>query len=132
MYITEKPIDLNILLLGAGSSGTGALVIFTGQTRNIHNGKGVSYLEYEAQKSMAEKSIEEILDSAKRKWNLTYASALHRIGRVDIGEASVVVITSSAHRNEAYEANRFIIDTMKAQTPVWKKEYYTDGSNTWK
>lgn len=132
MYITEKPIDLNSLLSETGSSEAGAVVIFSGQTRNIHDGKGVDYLEYEAQTSMAEKSMEEIIMTAKKRWNLIYAHAVHRIGRVNIGESSVVIITVSGHRKEAYEANRFIIDTIKEQTPVWKKEYYTDGSNTWK
>ncbi|MES0491740.1 MAG: molybdenum cofactor biosynthesis protein MoaE [Leptospirales bacterium] len=132
MYITEKSIDLDALISEADSSEIGGLVIFIGKTRNVHNGKGVSYLEYEVQKPMAEKSMEEIVVGAKNKWNLTHASAMHRVGRVNIGEASVVIITASAHRKEAYEANRFILDTIKAQTPVWKKEFYTDGSNTWK
>ena len=131
MYISEKKIDLNELINQAHHPEAGGIVIFSGETRNHSNGKKVDYLEYEAHVEMAEKSIAGILEEAMRRWPLKKAMAVHRIGRVDISEPAVVVITVSAHRKQAYEANIFIIDSIKKESPIWKKEFFTDGGASW-
>jgi len=80
---------------------------------------------------MAEKMIAEVLAEARERWGLRVAIAQHRIGRVEIGETAVVVITASAHRSEAYIANRHIIDRIKQEAPIWKCEHYRDGTKEW-
>jgi len=130
MIVTE-PIDIAQLLQQAHRAEAGAVVMFSGEVRNNHNGKAVQYLEYEAYMPMAEKIIDAIVREATQRWNLCFASAVHRIGRVEISESAVVVITAHGHRKEAYEANRYIIDKIKSDVPIWKCEYYTDGTHKW-
>lgn len=130
-HITENKINLDELIRSARHPGAGAVVIFSGEARNLHEGKPVLYLEYEAQYELAEKSIGEILKRAMERWPLKSAIAVHRVGKVEISEPAVAVITASAHRKEAYEANQFIIDEIKANSPIWKKEYFADGGESW-
>ena len=130
-FITSEPIDLAALLQASHHPQAGAVVLFSGDVRDNNLGKNVSYLEYEAQEVMASKLISEILAEAKTKWNLNIAVAQHRIGKVGVSEAAVVVITATPHRREAYEANRHIIDRIKHEVPIWKCEYFTDGSKLW-
>ncbi|PJZ70069.1 molybdopterin converting factor [Leptospira perolatii] len=110
---------------------TGAYLVFTGIVRNVNEGKKVAFLEYEAFPEMAEKMIREILEEAKSKWDLLYADCQHRLGKLEIGELAVVVTTGSLHRDECYASNRYIIDRVKHEVPIWKKETYTDGSTAW-
>ena len=131
MYISEEPLDLVGLLKTAHHPAAGAIVLFSGEVRDHNGGKTVDYLEYEAHSSMASKMIGMILDEAKGKWNLNIAIAQHRVGRVAVSESAVVVITASAHRSEAYAANRYIIDRIKHEVPIWKCEYFSDGSKEW-
>jgi len=130
-YLSSLPIDILALLASAHHPKAGAVVLFSGETRNDSHGKEVAYLEYEAQEKMANKMIAEILKSALEKWNLNIAIAIHRTGKVSISESAVVVITASAHRSEAYMANRYIIDRIKHEAPIWKCEYFTDGTKEW-
>jgi molybdopterin synthase catalytic subunit len=131
LHIIDKKINIGELVELAHHPEAGALVIFSGEARNLHKSKAVNFLEYEAQLEMAEKSIADILERAKKNWPLKVAIAVHRIGRVDISEPAVVVITSAAHRKEAYEANQFIINEIKENTPIWKKEFFADGEVKW-
>ncbi len=131
MYISEHPLDILSLLSGAHHPKAGAIVLFSGEVRNHNLGRSVDYLEYEAYIPMASKMIREILDEAKAKWPLNIAIAQHRIGKVEVGESAVVVITASPHRREAYEANRYIIDRIKHEVPIWKCEYFSDGTRKW-
>ncbi len=130
-YISAEPLDIIGLLREAHHPAAGAVVLFSGEVRNANSGKAVDYLEYEAQISMASKMIREILVEAKEKWKLNIAVAQHRIGKVAVCESAVVVITASAHRSEAYAANRHIIDRIKHEVPIWKCEYFTDGTKEW-
>ncbi len=130
-YITDKPIKLSEHVDIAHDPKAGAVVLFSGETRNHSQGRAVDYLEYEAHIDMAQKTIKEIISEAKNKWPLYYAHCTHRIGRVDISETAVVVVTSSAHRKDAYDANRYIIDRVKKEAPIWKKEYFSDGKESW-
>lgn len=130
-YLSEHSINIAELLASAHHPGAGAVVLFSGETRDYSKGKKVDYLVYEAQETMAAKMIANILEEAKKKWLLHIAVAVHRTGKVKVSETAVVVITASAHRSEAYAANRFIIDKIKHEVPVWKCEYFTDGSKEW-
>jgi molybdopterin synthase catalytic subunit len=130
-HLSEYTIDIVELLASAHHPKAGAVVLFSGETRDSSHGKEVIYLEYEAQASIAEKMIADILQEAKDKWHLNIALAVHRTGKVAVCETAVVVITASPHRGEAYAANRFIIDKIKHEAPIWKCEYFTDGSKEW-
>jgi molybdopterin synthase catalytic subunit len=119
------------LLAKAHHPGAGAVVLFSGEVRNSNRGRAVAFLEYEAYVPLADRLIAEILTAAKEKWALHIALAQHRTGRVAVGDTAVVVITASAHRSEAYAANRYIIDRIKHEAPIWKCEHYTDGGSEW-
>jgi molybdopterin synthase catalytic subunit len=129
--VSYLPLNLSEIFSSMHHPEAGAVVLFSGEVRNHHNGKSVVNLFYEAYESMADKMIREILQEAKIKWDLHLVFAKHRLGEVHILESAVVVITSSAHRTEAYQANRWIIDKIKHTVPIWKKEFYTDGTYEW-
>ncbi|MEJ7738462.1 MAG: molybdenum cofactor biosynthesis protein MoaE [Chitinophagaceae bacterium] len=129
--VSEQPLDIAGLLAGTHHPRAGAIVLFSGEVRNHSNGKAVQYLEYEAHSSMASAMILKIIAEARSRWDLNIALAQHRLGKVAIGESAVVVITASAHRSEAYAANRFIIDRIKHEVPIWKCEYFIDGTSEW-
>jgi len=129
--ITQQPIDIVRLLEQAHHPKAGGIVLFSGEVRDHHAGKDVLYLEYEAHVPLAEKMIREIVQAAKEKWNLNHAAAVHRIGKLEISESAVVVVTAHAHRKQAYEANQYIIDRIKHEAPIWKCEHYSDGSYEW-
>ena len=130
-HLSATAIDIPALLASAHHPKAGAIVLFSGETRDNSHGKEVDYLDYEAQEIMANKMISEIILQATTKWDLNIAIAVHRTGKVAVSETAVVVITASAHRSEAYAANRFIIDKIKHEAPIWKCEYFTDGSKEW-
>lgn len=130
-YISNEPINPASLLAASHHPQAGALVLFSGDVRDNNLGHQVAYLNYEAKESLAAKMIHEILETARLRWKLNIAAAQHRIGKVGVGESAVVVITASAHRREAYEANRYIIDRIKHEVPIWKCEYFSDGSYKW-
>ncbi len=131
-FITDESIIPHTLLALFHNPKAGAVVLFSGDVRNNNKDKEVQYLEYEAYQEMAEKLIAEVLNEAIEKWNLITAFCQHRIGKLLPSECAVLVITVSKHRKEAYEANQFIIDTIKRDAPIWKKEFYIDGKSEWK
>lgn len=112
-----------------GTDADGAAVIFLGRPRNRSEGKDVSFLEYEIYNGMARKETDRIISEAKEKFGITECAVIQRYGRVEIGEVSILIIVSSPHRKDSYDASRFIIDTIKERVPVWKKEHYKDGSS---
>jgi molybdopterin synthase catalytic subunit len=122
-----SPVDL---LTDYHHPEAGAVVLFSGEVRTDTN-KEVVYLDYEVHTSLAEKMIHDILLEAVTKWNLKMALCVHRSGRVDVSGAAVIVITASRHRKEAYEANQYIINRVKHEAPIWKREYFADGTNEW-
>jgi molybdopterin synthase catalytic subunit len=131
VYISPDPIDIAGLLKTAHHPGAGAVLLFSGDVRDNNRGREVAFLEYEAHYVLASKMIAEILHQAAGKWSLQLAIARHRVGKVAIGETAVVVITASAHRSEAYAASRWIIDRIKHEAPIWKCEYFADGTHEW-
>jgi MoaE-MoaD fusion protein len=107
---------------------TGGIVSFIGAVRDHARGHSIEYLEYEAYPEMAEREMEKIADEAAVRWPGIRLAIAHRVGRLDIGDAAVVVVAASAHRAEAFEACRFAIDTLKVTVPIWKREVATDGA----
>jgi len=129
--IVNEPIDACGLLQWAHHPKAGGIVLFSGEVRNHHAQKKVTHLEYEAFVPMAEQMIREITQAAIEKWNLHSAICVHRIGKLDICESAVVVVTAHSHRKESYEANQYIIDRVKHEAPIWKREFYEDGTSFW-
>jgi molybdopterin synthase catalytic subunit len=129
--LSAAPLQLAELLAVSHHASAGAVVLFSGDVRISNLGKEVAYLEFEAQEKLAGQMIREILATARQKWQLNIATAQHRLGRVGISECAVVVITASPHRREAYEANRYIMDRLKHEVPIWKCEFFTDGTYKW-
>jgi len=124
--LVREPIDLASL---AGTTPKdGALCLFVGVVRNENRGRAVLRLEYEAYEEMALPLMQEIAALTHRRHPVTLVRLVHRLGSLEIGEASVAVAIASPHRAEAFAACRFAIDTLKAQVPIWKKELYADGS----
>lgn len=109
----------------------GAYVAFEGWVRDHHEGKAVMALEYEAYAPLASSEGRRILDEAHARFSIEEAAAVHRVGFLRIGEVAVWVGVVAAHRREAFEACQYIIDTLKARVPIWKKEYFRDGSAAW-
>ena len=129
---TPKTVVRDVIDVAALSSTEpedGALCVFTGVVRNHNDGKQVLYLEYEGYEEMVVSIFDEIAREAKEKFGVTRVRIVHRLGRMEIGETSVAVAVSSPHRGEAFEACRFAIDTLKHKAPIWKKEFYADGSS---
>jgi molybdopterin synthase catalytic subunit len=124
--LTKDPIDL--ARMGTADPRDGAVCLFVGVVRNENGGRPVSHLEYEAYEEMALPLMEEIAREALGLWPITKVEMVHRLGSLAIGEPSVAVAVTSPHRAQAFEACRHAIDALKARVPIWKKEYYTDGS----
>jgi molybdopterin synthase catalytic subunit len=124
--LTREALDLSSLL--GAQDRDGALCLFVGVVRDHNAGRRVRYLEYEAYEEMALAQLAEIEDEVRRRWPVSDVRLEHRLGRLEIGEASVAVAVSSPHRAEAFAACRHAIDTLKQRVPIWKKEFYTDGS----
>lgn len=109
----------------------GASVLFLGTVRDHSEDKEVLYLEYEAYEEMAERLMAELVACAFRRWTLEEVRLLHRLGRVALGEIAVAIEVHSAHRDEAYQASSYLIEEIKHRVPIWKKEYFTDGTHQW-
>ncbi len=124
--LVHQPIDLAALLVSSPTDG--AVCLFVGIVRSENRGRGVERLEYEAYEEMALPLMEEIADETRRRFPVTAVRLVHRLGRLEIGEASVAIAIASPHRDEAFAACRFAIDTLKAKVPIWKKEHYADGT----
>ncbi len=124
--LVREPLDPG-LLISAGPQD-GAVCLFVGVVRNENAGRRVLRLEYEAYEEMALPLMKEIAAETRRRFPVSELRLVHRLGRLEVGEASVVVVVSSPHRSEAFAACRFAIDTLKSKVPIWKKEFYEDGS----
>jgi molybdopterin synthase catalytic subunit len=109
-------------------SEDGAVVVFEGVVRNNSSGRRTLYLEYEAYEPMAIRKMEEIGGEARRRFEIDHIGMIHRLGRLEIGETSVAIIVTAAHRRAAFGACQFAIDRLKEIVPIWKKEYFEDGS----
>ena len=127
--VSETPLDPAALVDLVSDPTAGAVVSFLGTVRNHAPGKsGVSHLVYEAYLELVEAKVSALVAEARSRWPLIAVAVEHRIGRVDVGGVSVAVIVSSAHRADAFEAARFLIDELKARAPIWKQEHWEGGS----
>jgi molybdopterin synthase catalytic subunit len=134
--ISERPLDVaraTAFVSDAAGGAAGGIAVFLGTTRGEKNsaGKGLVALDYEAYPEMALAQMRELARRAREKWPVVKCAILHRTGRVNVGEPSVVIAVSTPHRAEAFEACRFIIDTLKAEVTIWKKEAWEGGAGTW-
>jgi len=125
--IVETTIDVQKVIASVQDPAAGGIDVFIGTTRNNARGKQVIGLEYEAYVPMALAEMHRIAKDIRERWHIIHLSCIHRIGTVNVGEVSVIVAVSSAHRNEAFEACRYAIDTLKKTVPIWKKERFSDG-----
>ncbi len=128
--IVDQPIDAAAVTAAVRDARAGAIATFIGTTRDHHDGRRVTRLEYEAYPEMALAEMRKIGDTARARWPIERLAIAHRIGVVPVGEASVVIAVSSAHRAAAFDACRFAIDRLKEVVPIWKKEHF-DGGAIW-
>ena len=128
--LTDKPIDLMELVAYVTDPGAGAIATFTGTTRNHNEGRKVIALDYDGYPEMAEKELARIGKDAKTKWPICRMAIVHRLGPVQITEASVIIAVSAGHRDAAFAACRFAIEEIKKTVPIWKKEVY-EGGEVW-
>ncbi|MDH5372222.1 MAG: molybdenum cofactor biosynthesis protein MoaE [Acidimicrobiia bacterium] len=129
LLVSADPLDVADLAASVSAPDSGASVIFTGTARDHSPGKSdVSHLEYEAYPEQVEAKITEIIDEARGRWSVLHVTVAHRVGHVQVGQPSVVVAVSSAHRVEAFEAARYLIDELKTRAPIWKKEHWSGGA----
>lgn len=126
--ITREPIDIAGLRARVLEGASGAVVIFDGVARNNTKGRATLFLEYEGYTEMALRTLRQIGAEARERWPINHIGIVHRLGRVEITESSVVIVVASAHRRVAFEACHFAIDRLKKIVPIWKKEYFEDGS----
>ncbi len=127
VLLTQGLLEPQQAIQAVMTDADGAYVLFTGVVRDHAKGRRVSGLEYMVYAPMAKKQLAKLVDEVFSRWNLR-AAVLHRYGPIPVGEAAVVVCVASAHRAEAFEACRWLIDTLKADVPIWKKETCPDGT----
>jgi len=126
--VVTEPLSPDAIADEVDDPGAGGIVIFSGVVRNETGGRPVKFLEYEAHAPMAEVKMREIGETVRGRWpGVKRVAMLHRVGRLEIGEASVLIAVAAAHRGDAFEACRYAIDTLKHTVPVWKKEHFEDG-----
>lgn len=129
--LTHNPIDIALLTESVRSKGAGAVVLFLGTVRDMTLGRETVALDYEAFPDMARSKLAELLAEARGKWPIVGAAIVHRLGRLEPGDVSVAVAVSTPHRQQAFEAGKFLIDRLKETVPIWKKENWADGSTEW-
>ena len=126
--LQSGPIDAAAVAAAARGDGDGAVSLFLGTVRNVNAGKRVLFLEYEAYAGMAEREMERIATETIARFGVTKVAIVHRVGRVEIGEASVVIAVAAPHRAAAMDGCRFAIDSLKTSVPIWKREHFADGA----
>jgi molybdopterin synthase catalytic subunit len=131
ILLTHQPIEFSDLTESVRSTASGAVVLFLGTVREMTDGRRTLALDYDAYAPMAKTKLEALEQEARRRWPIDKLALVHRIGRLELGDVSVAVAVSCPHRNEAFEAARYLIDTLKATVPIWKKENWSDGTTEW-
>lgn len=129
--LTQSPIDPSAILAQVASNDAGAVVLFLGTTREFTKGRQTESLDYECYPQMAEAKLAELEAQAREKWPLVHVSIVHRLGHLELGEASIAIAVSSPHRQAAFEAGKWLIDTIKEDVPIWKQENWADGTSEW-
>jgi molybdopterin synthase catalytic subunit len=129
--LTSNPIDAADVLRRVASPLAGAVVLFLGTTRAVTGERRTASLDYEAFSDMATAKLAELEAEARRRWPIVECAIIHRVGHLALGEASVAVAVSTPHRGDAFEAGQWLIDTLKQDVPIWKKENWADGTSEW-
>ena len=129
--IVRTPLEPLALVAEVASVANGASVVFIGTVRDVNDGRAVSGIEYTAYETMAVRELEAIAAEAASQFGTNDIVVEHRVGRLGLGEPSVVIAVAHPHRAEAYEASRFIIEELKRRVPIWKREEYVDGTREW-
>ena len=129
--LTKVVIDANDVLRRVGSSQAGAVVLFLGTTREFTGERRTVALDYECYPEMATKKLAELEAEARRRWPIVECVIVHRLGHLELGEASIAIAVSSPHRHNAFAAAQWLIDTIKQVVPIWKQENWADGTREW-
>jgi molybdopterin synthase catalytic subunit len=128
VLLTRDPIDAASLVAASKHPSDGAVIVFDGIVRNYTRDRQTLHLDYEAYEEMAHRQMQTLAAQARKNYAVRHVTIVHRLGRLQIGETSVLIIVASAHRAQAYEASRWLIDTLKKTVPIWKKETFVDGA----
>lgn len=126
--LTREPIDAEGIVAAAKQGEDGAVVVFDGIVRNNTRGRQTLFLDYEAYEEMAAKQMRELASDARARFAVRHVTMVHRLGRLQVGETSVLIVVAAAHRGPAFEACRWLIDTLKKTVPIWKRENFADGA----
>jgi molybdopterin synthase catalytic subunit len=129
--LTNDPIDYTALTERVRSAAAGAVVLFLGTVREMAAGRQTVALDYEAYPEMAVAKMVELEAKAREKWPVVAVDMIHRLGHLELGDISVAIAVSCPHRQQAFEAGKFLIDEFKQVVPIWKKENWIDGSTEW-
>jgi len=128
--ITDEPLDPEAITARVRRDSNGAVVTFLGTTRDFTAGRTVLHLEYEAYRPMADRKLAEIVDEIRERWSIEDVAIAHRLGRLEIGETSLIVAVASPHREAAFAACQYSVDRIKEMVPIWKKEFF-EGGEVW-
>jgi len=129
--IVDHPIDVHALLREIGGHHNGAAIAFIGTVRDVNDGRAVSGMEYTAYRGMAERELDTVAREAVDRFGTDDVVVEHRLGVLELGEASVVIVVAHPHRGAAYDASRYVIEQLKKRVPIWKLEHYVDGTREW-
>jgi molybdopterin synthase catalytic subunit len=129
--IVDRPIDVHALMREVANVRHGATILFVGTVRDTNDGSPVSGLDYSSYTGMAEQELAAIVLEAAERWDTDDIVVEHRVGSLELGEASVAIAVAHPHRAEAYDASRYVIEELKKRLPVWKREHYLDGRSEW-
>ena len=130
MHLISTPIDLGALIAMVQSPERGGIACFLGTVRDHHGGRPVLRLDYSAYEAMAEAECSRIVAEAEARWSCAVALQ-HRTGTLQVGETAVAIVAASAHRDEAFASCRYVIEEVKRRVPIWKREYFADGTVEW-
>src|SRR5258708_40295709 len=130
ILITHEPLNREALVAAVTHPSAGGIVVFEGVVRDNARGKQVRYLEYDVYPEMAIEKIREIVAEVEQRWQTRHVAVAHRIGRLEIGGASVIIVVATPHGNEAFEACRYLIDTLQTTVPIWQKKI-ASNSQSW-
>jgi molybdopterin synthase catalytic subunit len=129
--IVERALDPGALLREVANDANGASILFVGTVRNVNDGVPVTGMEYSAYRGMAERELASIAGEAVERFGTQDIVVEHRVGKLGLGEASVVIAVGHPHRGKAYDASRYVIEELKKRVPIWKLEHYVDGRREW-
>ena len=129
--LTKQAIDTAEILDRVQTAAAGAVVLFLGTTRDMTGGRRTESLDYECYPEMAQRKLADLEAEARRRWSIDQCCVVHRLGHLLPGEVSVAVAVSTPHRSDAFEAGRWLIDTIKTEVPIWKRENWADGATDW-